>query len=54
MTNANAGSRHRRTVRTPQEMLDQDRAFERRLLWKGLLSLLIITLVIVVRQRYLL
>ena len=35
-------------------MLEHDRRVERRMLWKGLLSLLLIVVVIIVRQRYLL
>lgn len=38
---------------TPTEMLEHDRAVERRMLWKGVLSLLLVIVVIVVRQRYL-
>jgi hypothetical protein len=38
---------------TPEEMLEHDRGVERRMLWKGLLSLTLIAVVILVRQRYL-
>jgi hypothetical protein len=35
-------------------MLEHDRGVERRILWKGVLALLVVGLVVVVRQRYLL
>jgi hypothetical protein len=37
---------------TPQEELDADRAFERRLLWKGLFALALVVVVAIVRSRY--
>jgi len=52
MTTPEAGARSRRND-VAQEMFDHDRRVERRMLWKGALSLLIIAVVIVVRQRYL-
>jgi hypothetical protein len=54
MTPPAAPPRHRRCVLTPTEMLEHDRGVERRLLWKGVLALLIVVLVVVVRQHYLL
>ena len=41
------------TQLTPTELLEKDRAVERHLLWKGVLSLLVVVLVVLVRQRYL-
>jgi hypothetical protein len=54
MTSPDPASRHRRSTLTPAEMLDHDRAVERRMLWKGLLALLIVVAIVLVRQRYLL
>ncbi len=38
---------------SPDEMLEHDRAVERRLVWKCLFSFLVVVVVILVRQRYL-
>jgi hypothetical protein len=38
---------------SPQEELDADRAFERRLLWKGLFALTVVVVVVIIRTLYL-
>jgi hypothetical protein len=42
-----------RLRRTPAQELKRDRGIERRMLWKGLLSLAVVVVVVLVRQRYL-
>ncbi len=37
---------------TPVEELDQDRRVERRMLWKGVLSALLVVVTVLIRQRY--